>query len=84
MTFHVNKWFRGGSSDTVTVDWYPPHQGNSNTDPSLASYGVGSRLLVSGGPRWGGALLDSPIAWTCGFTRYYDPQTAAAWEAAIR
>lgn len=84
VTFHVNEWFRGGSSGTVTVDWYPPHQGNSNTDPSLASYGVGSRMLVSGGPRWSKAPLESPIAWTCGFTRYYDPQTAAEWAAALR
>lgn len=83
VTFWVSKWFRGGSGETVTVDWYPPQQGNGETDRSLASYGVGSRLLVSGEPRWGGAPLDSAIAWTCGFTRYYDPQTAAEWVEAI-
>jgi hypothetical protein len=82
VTFKVNQWFRGGSNDTVTVDWYPPHLGNSNTDPSLASYGVGSRLLISGEPRFGGAALDAPVAWTCGFTRYYDRQTAATWASA--
>lgn len=84
VTFHVNQWFRGGSGEDVTVDWYPPHQGNSNTDPSLATYGVGSRLLVSGEPRWGGASLDAAIAWTCGFTRYFDAQTAAAWAAVTK
>lgn len=84
VTFHVGKWFRGGANDTVTVDWYRPHQGNSNTDPSLASYGVGGRLLVSGGPRGSAAPAGVPIAWTCGFTRYYDSRTAAVWASAIR
>jgi hypothetical protein len=84
VTFRVNQWFRGGSGATVTVDWYSPGQRNSATDPSLASYGVGSRLLVSGEPRRGGAPSDSPVAWTCGFTRYYDPHTAADWAAATR
>ena len=84
VTFRVNKWFRGGTGGAVTVDWYPPAQRNSATDSSLGSYGVGTRLLVSGEPRWGGAALDAPIAWTCGFTRYYDPQTAAEWAKATR
>lgn len=84
VTFRVNRWFRGGSGATVSVDWYPPGQLNSATDPSLATYGIGSRLLVAGEPRWGGAPLDHAVAWTCGFTRYYDPQTAAAWATATR
>jgi hypothetical protein len=84
VTFRVNQWFRGGSGATATAEWYPPGQGDSNTDPSMASYGVGSRLLVSGEPRWGGAPLKDAIAWSCGFTRYYDPQTAADWAAATR
>lgn len=43
---------------------------------------TGTRLLVSGEPRWGGAALDAAIAWACGFTRYHDPHTAAEWAAA--
>ena len=68
----------------VTVDWFPPGQFNSATDFELASYGVGSRLLVSGEPRLGGAALDAATAWSCGFTRHYDAQTAAEWAAATR
>ena len=46
-------------------------------------YDIGSRLLVSGEPRWEGSPLDAPIAWGCGFARYYDPQTAAVWRTTI-
>ncbi|MDP9405582.1 MAG: hypothetical protein M3O86_03130 [Actinomycetota bacterium] len=78
VTFALNEWFSGGTSPTVTVDMerVPLPEG----DPS---YGVGSRLLVSGEPRWGGAPLDDPIAWGCEFTRYYDAPTADAWRKAI-
>jgi hypothetical protein len=82
-TFQVNQWFRGGSGDTVTVDMDAPPTANSSSDPSLPVYGVGSRLLVSGEPRWGGAPL-AAIAWGCGFTRSYDPRIAAEWAAATR
>lgn len=58
----------------------PPTVGNP--DSAVTAYGVGTRLLVSGGPRWGGPPLRDAIAWGCGFTRYYDPQTAADWAAA--
>jgi len=84
VTFHVNDWFTGGSGDSVTVDLTAPTKGRSgnSTDEAVSSYGVGTRLLVSGEPRWGGAPLDNAIAWGCGFTRYYEAQTAAAWAAA--
>jgi len=36
---------------------------------TVPSYGVGSRLLVSGEPRWGGGALTNAIAWGCGFTQ---------------
>lgn len=80
VTFEVREWFSGGrGDDTVTVDVQPPTTGSDNpSDPGYA-YGRGSRLLVSGESRWGGAALASPIAWGCGFSRYYDPETAKAW-----
>ena len=81
VTFRVNEWFLGGTGDAVTIDLEAP--ANASSDP-LPAYGVGTRLLVSGEPRWGGAPLDAAIAWGCGFTRYYDPQTAAAWSVAAR
>jgi hypothetical protein len=81
VTFRVHTWFRGGSGDTITVDMDPPGLFTS-AEPAVPAYDIGTRLLVSGEPRWGGAPLDSPIAWGCGFTRSHDPQTAAAWAAA--
>jgi hypothetical protein len=84
VTFRVNQWFRGGSGPTVTVDMDPMPTANSSSDPSVPAYGVGTRLLVSGEPRWGGAPLDAAIAWGCGFTRSYDARTAAEWAAATR
>ena len=77
VTFTVNTWYRGGDQGTVTVD-LPP----AGASPV---YEIGSRLLVSGEPRWGGEPLDQPIAsLICGgFTRYYDPETAQAWQKAF-
>ena len=79
VTFEVREWFSGGQADTVTVDMQPPNSGSADpSDPGYA-YGLGSRLLVSGEPRWGGSALQDPIAWSCGFSRYYDPATATSW-----
>ena len=83
VTFVVREWFSGGQGDTVTVDM----QGAAVEPASLElgdAYDVGSRLLVSGEPRWGGSPLAQPIAWACGFSRYYDAETAAAWRDASR
>lgn len=89
VTFTVTEWFRGGNARQITVNMLPPTttptatsegEGNSVGGPS---YGVGSRLLVSGGPRWGGPPLQDPVAAVCGFTRYYQQQTAAAWRQAL-
>ncbi len=84
-TFQVHQWFRGGSGASVTVDINRPlPASSSSTDESPPSYRIGTRLLVSGEPRWGGAPLDAPIAWGCGFTRYYDEQTATEWGNATK
>lgn len=78
VTFEVDEWFAGGDTATVTVDMARPTTESADGE-SLPSYEVGTRLLVSGQPRWGGAPLDDPIAWGCGFTRYYDAETADRW-----
>lgn len=79
VTFDVHEWFRGGDQATVTVDMMsPPSPGVVSSVEGL-DYEVGTRLLVSGEPRFGGSPLDAPVAWACGFTRVYDPPTAAAW-----
>jgi hypothetical protein len=83
VTFAVGEWFFGGTGPTVTIDMDPPLAG-AQYGPAefFHSYGIGSRLLVSGEPRWGGSPLNAPIAWSCGFTRYYDQQTAQSWRQA--
>lgn len=75
ITFEVREWFMGGDANEVTVDV----QGAAGTAEEDLPFRVGTRLLMSGEPRWGGAPLDSPIAWGCGFSRYYDEETATAW-----
>lgn len=83
VTFSVNEWLRGGRASTVTVQMYPP-AGIRSSSAESPIYNIGTRLLVSGEPRWGGGPLDEPIAWSCGFTRNYDPTTANAWRRATR
>ena len=81
VTFTVSRWFRGGHGDQITVAMFPPE---AHTTVDNASYAVGSRLLVSGEDRWGSSLLDNPIAWACGFTRWYNQADAQVWEQAFR
>jgi hypothetical protein len=78
VSFSVNEWFDGGRAPNVTVDLPPPIVFSHSEAPGW-SYEVGARLLVSGEPRWGGAPLNDAVGWGCGFTRYYDPATAASW-----
>ena len=83
VTFAVREWFSGGSGSTVTIDMESPVQEAPRLPEGVPSYAVASRLLVSGEPRWGGPPLEDAIAWGCGFTRYYDPVTAALWRQAF-
>lgn len=80
VTFIVHEWFRGGEQTTVTLDMFGP----TVSSAQQTSYSIGTRLLVSGQPRWGGSPLQAPIAWGCGFTRYYDQPTAASWRQTFR
>jgi hypothetical protein len=87
VTFQVHTWFKGGSAGTAVVDMSPPAAGAGTGDATsehVPAYQSGTRLLVSGTPRWGGAPLDDPIAWGCGFTRYYSPAMAAEWGTATK
>ena len=74
VTFRVSEWFRGMGDGTVTIALLQPA-----SEEAPPSYQVGTRLLVTGEPRFGGPPLRDPVGWTCGFTRYYDPQTASLW-----
>ena len=79
VTFTVQEWFRGGDQTTVTVDMMSPSSAGTVSSVEGLTYGVGTRLLVSGEPRFGGSPLQDPIAWGCGFTRSFDQSTAATW-----
>jgi hypothetical protein len=81
VVLHVNHWYRGGTGDRVTVAMFPP---GASTSVDNAPYDIGSRLLVSGEPRFGGAPLNSPVSWACGFTRWYDESEARTWEQVFR
>lgn len=76
VTFEVNEWFAGGDGDEVTVDLHYPDNVDGEDELPFQS---GTRLLVSGEPAQGGAPLDAPMAWQCGFTQYYDKATAQEW-----
>jgi hypothetical protein len=80
VTFEVNRWFKAGSASEVGV-WIETL--NVETSVGTISAEPGTRLLVAGEPRWGGAPLDDPIAWPCGFTQQWTPEVAEAWEAAL-
>ena len=87
VTFEVGTWFHGGSGDTVDVFLDPPDLGSQTSD--VRSYGVGTRLLVSGvlgdTARPSGTMTatedEGYFGFSCGGTRYYDEQTAAEWAA---
>ncbi len=82
VTFAAHEWFHGSETSTVTVDVASPAVEGHATSVSAGSFEVGSRLLVSGEPRWGGPALEDAVAWGCGFTRHYDEATADSWRTA--
>jgi hypothetical protein len=73
-TFAVNHWYRGGVDDEVTIEYEPG--GVSELVPSADA---GTRLLVTGEPRWGGAPLDDAVAWGCGFSQAWTSSAAERW-----
>jgi outer membrane murein-binding lipoprotein Lpp len=81
VTFAVNHWYVGGSGASVTVDMAPPDSGTRLVEAG-PTYEAGTRLLVSGESRWGGEDLEDALAWGCGFTRYYEAETAEDWREA--
>lgn len=79
--FDVHQWFLGGETKTIGV-WVE----NLHMETSSGTIEVepGTRLLVSGEPRWGGAPLDDAIAWPCGFTRPWSEELSSEWATAFR
>jgi len=82
VTFAVTEWFRGGNGTSITVAMLPPLAPGELAGESHPSYGVGTRLLVSG--ERVDPALGSMLAFGCGYSRYYDQQTATAWRGAVK
>lgn len=80
VTFTVEEWFKGGDAESVTTSMFAPVPASDESPPS---YDVGTRLLVSGEYDSVGESRERAIVWGCGFTRYHDEATAAAWRAAV-
>lgn len=78
-TFNVNTWYRGGSTPQVTVQFE-----TGMISEFVPEVTTGTRLLVSGEPRWGGQPLDDAVAWGCGFTQPWTAAAAQQWTDAIR
>ena len=55
-----------------------------STTVDNTTYAVGSRLPVFGEARWVGSPMDGPVAWACGFTRWYSQAEAQSWDQAFR
>lgn len=80
VTFQVAHWYRGGSGAAVVVEMLVPDR---ETTVESTPFRVGSRLLVSGQARFSGDPTKDPVAWACGFTRWYAESDAAVWQRAF-
>jgi hypothetical protein len=72
VTFRVDRWYKGGSGDTVTVKTYniPGVQAsNEGPDPS-----VGARILASG---------EDDYIWGCGFSKPFSEENAGLFAQAF-
>ncbi|MEV4416808.1 hypothetical protein [Catellatospora sp. NPDC049609] len=78
VTFRVNHWYRGGTAERITIAML-----SAGGSVDTVAYRVGRRLLVSGEDRWGARTLTDPVAWPCGFTRWYSEDEAADWSRAF-
>lgn len=81
VVFEVHEWFWPDGPDRVDVLIMPPGSISSEGGPD---YAEGTRLLITGKPRWGGDPLDDPLAWYCGFSRTHDAETATSWRDTLR
>ena len=80
-TFVVHEWFRGGSASTITVD-IPVLSSHGLHDGGAPPFEVGTRLLI-GGTRPYVPKNYAVHVWGCGYTRYYDKDSAESWRAAF-
>jgi hypothetical protein len=74
VTFKVNSAFKGVGIGEIALT-ATGMTGGSITPGAGVTLVPGGRFLVAG---------DGSFAWSCGFTRPYDPATAADWAATLR
>ena len=67
--FKVNQWYRGDSSEKVSLGGAAALTGVTSAGPG-ATLSPAARFLVAG---------DGGFAWACGFTQPYDPAVAEQW-----
>lgn len=71
VTFAINEAYHGAAGDTMTLEADSTLQNSMYTE---FQFEVGEQYLVSG---------DAEFAWGCGYTRPFDGELAAEWEAAF-
>ena len=69
VTFSVNEWYRGGTSEEVTLEGASTLAGVTSAGPAVGLE-PGTRMLVAG---------DGGFAWSCGFTQPYEESVAEQW-----
>ncbi|MEO7803306.1 MAG: hypothetical protein ABIS18_02410 [Actinomycetota bacterium] len=72
--FKVNTWFKGPSTDSMTVKAPIPLEAGSVTSTDFPSINKGDRYLVSG---------EGGFAHPCGFTKVYTADEASIWQSAF-
>lgn len=73
VTFEPSEWFVGEQDLPATFSLGLAPTTTPGLSESAPAFGVGTQLLVSGA---------GASAWGCGFTRYFDAETADAWRTA--
>lgn len=86
LTLQVHEWFKPaeGAGTVTALTFNPPEGSGHQVSVDFPDYAVGSRLLITGEPRWGGPNpLQDAVAWGCGFSRAYSAADAGAWRKVL-
>lgn len=86
VTLQVHEWFMPteGALRLTVRTYNPPEGSGEQVSTDFPDYAVGSRLLITGEPLWGGTNpLKNPIAWGCGFSRPFSTVDAATWRKVL-
>ncbi len=87
MTLQIHEWFRPGRGARLTTvrTYNPPERTANQVSVDFPEYTIGSRLLITGEPQWGGAdPLKDAYAFGCGYSRTYTAADAATWREILK